>query len=106
MRCPLMTPALRRKRVGTSRRCGAREAEREASRRRSVAGRVPCGEYVHLWLAGYARPAPAMQRNYRYALQRFAQEFDRRRLGEFDRLTARASANVHPSRMCVSWGNV
>lgn len=49
---------------------------------------------VRLWLAEYARPAP--QRSYRYALQRFAAEFDRRRLGDFDRLTARAWANVHP----------
>jgi integrase len=91
-------PALKRKRwVGTFKTMReAREAEREASRRRSVGGRVTCGEYVRLWLVDYARPAPATRRSYRYALQRFAQEFDRRRLGEFDRLTARAWANVHP----------
>jgi len=91
-------PALKRKRwVGTfDTMREARAAERDAGRRRSVAGRVTCGEYVPLWLAEYARPAPATQRSYRYALQRFAAEFDRRRLGEFDRLTARAWANVHP----------
>ena len=91
-------PTLKRKRwVGTFRTMrDAREAEREASRRRGVAARVTCGEYVELWLAEYARPARATQRTYRYALKRFATEFDRRRLGEFDRLTARAWANVHP----------
>jgi integrase len=91
-------PALKRKRwVGTFKTMReAREAERDASRQRGVAGRGTCGEYVKLWLAEYARPARATQRTYRYALQRFAIEFDRRRLGEFDRLTARAWANVHP----------
>src|SRR5215204_6115747 len=98
MQCPSMTPALKRKRwVGTFKTMReAREAEREARSRRGVGSRVTCGEYVPLWLAEYARPAAATQGIYRYALQRFAQEFDRRRLGEFDRLTARAWANVHP----------
>jgi integrase len=91
-------PALKRKRwVGTFKTMReAREAEREASRRRGVALRITCGEYVQLWLAEYARPAPATQRSYRYALQRFSAEFDRRRLYEFDRVTARAWANLHP----------
>ena len=64
---------------------------------REARARVTCGEYVQLWLAEYGRPTPATRRSYRYALQRFAQEFDRRRLAEFDRLTARAWANVHPA---------
>jgi len=91
-------PSLKRKRwVGSFKTMReAREAEREASRRRGVAGRLTCGEFARLWLAEYARPAPATQRSYRYALQRFAHEFDRRRLGDFDRLTARAWANEHP----------
>ena len=86
-------PGLKRKRwVGTFKTMReAREAERDASRRRGVAARVTCGEYVELWIAEYARPARATQRTYRYALQRFATEFDCRRLGEFDRLTARPS---------------
>ncbi len=91
-------PGLKRKRwVGTFKTMReAREAEREAGRRRSVGGRVTCGEYVRLWLAEYRRPAPATQRTYRYALQQFAEDFERRRLGDFDRLTARAWANSHP----------
>src|SRR4051794_41731423 len=53
-------PAVKRKRwVGTFKTLReAREAERDASQRRGVGGRVTCGEYVELWLAVCARASP------------------------------------------------
>lgn len=85
--------ALRRKRwVGTFRTLAeARDAERSASRRRAV-GRLACGEFTKLWLAEYPRPAGATRRTYRYAVAAFVHEFERVRLADFDRLTARSWA--------------
>lgn len=87
-------PALKRKRwVGTfASKAEAREAEREASRRRSVGGRMTCAEFSSLWQKEYPRAAGATRRSYRYALKAFAEEFGRVRLSEFDRLTARSWA--------------
>jgi hypothetical protein len=50
--------ALKRKRwVGTFETLrDAREAERNASRRRGSAARLTCREFVDLWLTNYARP--------------------------------------------------
>ena len=64
-------PALKRKRwVGTFRtKAEAREAEREASRRRHVGGRVTCGEFSALWLAEYPREAGATRRTYGYGAE-------------------------------------
>lgn len=86
-------PALKRKRwVGTFKTLGeARDAERTASRRRGV-GRVTCGEFAKLWLAEYPRAAGATRRTYRYGVAAFADEFERVRLADFDRLTARSWA--------------
>ena len=90
--------ALKRKRwVGTFRtRAEAREAEREASRRRYVGGRITCGEFAALWLDEYPRPAGATRRTYRYGLKAFAEEFARVRLADLDRVTARGWALRHP----------
>lgn len=87
-------PALKRKRwVGTFASKGeAREAEREASRRRSVGGRMTCAEFSLLWLKEYPRAAGATRRSYAYALKMFSEEFERVRLSEFDRITARSWA--------------
>lgn len=91
-------PALKRKRwVGTFRtKAEAREAEREASRRRHVGGRVTCGEFAALWLAEYPRTAGATRRTYGYGLKAFAEEFARVRLADLDRVTARGWALRHP----------
>lgn len=90
--------ALKRKRwVGTfATRREAREAEREASRRRHVGGRLTCGEFVVRWLTDYPRKAGATRRSYRYALQAFSEEFARLRLADLDRVTARGWALRHP----------
>jgi integrase len=90
--------ALKRKRwVGTfATRREAREAEREASRRRHVGGRLTCSEFVARWLADYPRKAGATRRSYRYALQAFSEEFARLRLADLDRVTARGWALRHP----------
>jgi integrase len=91
-------PALKRKRwVGTFRtKSEAREAEREASSRRHVGGRMTCGEFAALWLGDYPRAAGATRRTYRYALKAFADEFARLRLSDLDRVTARGWALRHP----------
>jgi integrase len=92
-------PTLKRKRwVGTfATRRDAREAEREASRRRlGTLSRLTVDEFAELWLARYARPALATRRNYVYALKRFRNEFGSVRLAELDRLTARAWAMQQP----------
>ena len=90
--------ALKRKRwVGTFRtKAEAREAEREASRRRHVGGRVTCGEFAALWLAEYRRKAGATRRTYGYGLKAFAEDFARVRLADLDRVTARGWALRHP----------
>lgn len=90
--------ALRRKRwVGTfPTKSDAREAEREASRRRYVGGRMMCAEFATVWLAEYPRQAGATQRSYRYALKAFSEEFERVRLADVDRVTARGWALRHP----------
>src|SRR6185437_3649253 len=74
----------------------ARNAERNASQQRGVLQQVTCGEFVARWLRQYARPAPATQRTYRYALQRFAMDFGRIRLADLDRPTARAWSLQQP----------
>ena len=91
-------PALKRKRwVGTfATRRDARKAERHAGRRRGSAGKLTCGEFVNLWQEDYARPAPATQRTYRYALRRFAADFGHLRLSDLDRLAARPWAHAQP----------
>jgi integrase len=89
---------LKRKRwVGTfGTRSEARAAERNASRRRGSSGRLTCGEFVDRWLVEYARPAPATQRTYRYALRRFKADFEHVRVADFDRPGARAWALAQP----------
>ncbi|MFN8225061.1 MAG: site-specific integrase [Gaiellales bacterium] len=91
-------PALKRKRwVGTfASKVEARDAEREASRRRSVGGRMTCSEFATVWLKDYPRATGATRRSYRYALKAFSEEFGRVRLSEFDRLTAREWAQRAP----------
>jgi integrase len=90
--------ALKRKRwVGTFETLRvAREAERNASRRRGSAAQLTCREFVDLWLTNYARPAPATQRTYGYALRRFANDFGHVRLSDVDRLAARPWALAQP----------
>jgi integrase len=85
--------ALGRKRwVGTFKTLAeARDAERGAGRRRGI-GRLTCGEFSKLWLTEYARAAGATRRTYRYGVAAFAEEFERVRLADFDRLTARGWA--------------
>jgi hypothetical protein len=87
-------PALKRKRwVGTfDTRRDARDAERNASRRKVSYARLTGGELADLWLANHPRPAVATQRNYRYALASFRRHFGHVRLSELDRMTARAWA--------------
>lgn len=89
---------LKRKRwVGTfATKAEAREAEREAGRRRHVGGRITCGEFAKLWLDEYPRDAGATRRTYRYGLKAFADEFARVRLADLDRVTARGWALRHP----------
>lgn len=53
-------------------------------------------DFVERWLRDYARPAPATQRTYRYALRRFADDFGQLRLADLDRVTARAWALRQP----------
>jgi integrase len=91
-------PALKRKRwVGTFETLReAREAERDASRRRGTFARITCGEFVEWWLAEYGRPAPATRRTYRYALVRFKEDFGHQRLAELDRVSARGWAVKQP----------
>jgi integrase len=90
--------ALKRKRwVGTFRtKSEAREAEREASRRRHVGGRMMCGEFAALWLDEYPRAAGATRRTYRYGVKAFADEFAGVRLSDLNRVTARGWALRHP----------
>lgn len=58
--------ALKRKRwIGTfATKAEAREAERDACRRRHVGGRMTCGEFATLWLDEYPREAGATRRTY------------------------------------------
>ena len=91
-------PALKRKRwVGTfATKREAKDAERDASQRRLSVSRLKCDEFAELWLTRYARPATATQRNYRYALKGFRNDFGHLRLSELDRLAARAWAMQQP----------
>jgi integrase len=91
-------PALKRKRwIGTCQTLReAREAERDASRRRLTSSRMTCSEFVKRWLTDYARPAAATRRNYGYGLKGFVEDFDHVRLADLDRPTARAWALKHP----------
>lgn len=87
----------RKRWVGTfSTKAAAREAEREAASRPRGGGRETCAEFVQRWLRDYARPAPATQSTYKYALQGFARDFGKIRLVELDRPTARAWALGRP----------
>jgi integrase len=90
--------ALKRKRwVGTfATKAEARDAEREASRRRSVGGRMTCAEVSALWLEEYPRAAGATRRTYRYALKAFSEEFAHVRVADVDRLAARGWALKAP----------
>lgn len=89
---------LKRKRwVGTfETRHDAKEAERDAAKRRTTAGRVTCDEFARRWLAEYARPAAATQRTYRYALVRFTTDFAGVRLCDLGRPAARLWALRQP----------
>jgi integrase len=91
-------PALKRKRwIGTFDTLReARDAARDASRRRLTSSRMTCGEFVERWLVDYARPAAATRRNYRYGLRGFVEDFGHVRLADLDRPTARAWALKHP----------
>jgi integrase len=90
--------ALKRKRwIGTfPTKQEAREAQREASRRRGAGGRLTCGEFAERWLREYPRDAAATRRNYGYGLQRFVIDFGRVRLVDLDRPSARAWALQQP----------
>jgi integrase len=61
-------------------------------RERRSCGRLTCGEFSKLWLSEYARAAGATRRTYRYGVAAFADEFERVRLTDFDRLMARSWA--------------
>jgi integrase len=91
-------PALKRKRwIGTfPTKAEAKEAEREASRRRGVGSRVTCGEFAERWLREYPREAAATRRNYSYGLRRFVSDFGPVRLSNLDRPSARAWALQQP----------
>lgn len=91
-------PALKRKSwVGTfDTKRDARDAERNAGRRRVGPARLTGGELADLWLANHPRPAVATQRNYRYGLAGFRRDFGHVRLSELDRMTARAWALQQP----------
>ena len=91
-------PATKGKRwVGTfASRREAKDAEREASRRRVSWTRLTGEELAVLWLSHHPRAAVATQRNYKYALQKFRQDFGRSRLSDLDRVTARAWALAQP----------
>ena len=90
--------ALKRKRwVGTfASKAEARQAERDASRRRSVGGRMTCAEFCAFWLKQYPRGAGATRRTYRYGVKDFSEAFTRVRLADVDRLSARAWALKAP----------
>src|SRR3954463_9281802 len=90
--------ALKRKRwVGTFETLrAARDAERNASRRRGTLTQVTCGVFVDRWLNDYARAAPATRRTYTYALRRFKEDFKHLRLAELDRAGARSGALKQP----------
>jgi integrase len=89
---------LKRKRwIGTyPTRREAREAERDASRRRGAGARLTCGEFAERWLREYRREAAATRRNYGYGLQRFVADFGGVRLADLDRPSARAWALQQP----------
>ena len=91
-------PALKRKRwIGTYQTLKeAREAERDAGRRKLSSSRMTYREFVERWLVDYARPAAATRRNYRYGLRGFVEDFGHVRLADLDRPTARAWALKHP----------
>ncbi len=74
----------------------AREAERQASASPAARGSDTCAAVAERWLTNHARPAPASQRTYRYALQGFSRDFARVRLRDVDKPTARAWARQQP----------
>lgn len=74
----------------------AREAEREVLRSLPARGSETCGDFARRWLTDYPRKAAASRRTYRYALQRFQEDFARVRLRDLDKPTARHWALSHP----------
>jgi hypothetical protein len=74
----------------------ARDAERAASASPAARGNDTCALVAQRWLTDNARPAPASQRTYRYALQRFVRDFAQIRVRDVDKPTARAWARVQP----------
>lgn len=74
----------------------AKEAEREASRRRVHWTRLTGEELAALWLSHHPRAAEATKRNYRYGLKGFRKDFASTRLSDLDRVTARAWALSQP----------
>jgi hypothetical protein len=74
----------------------ARRAERDATSRKRSSGAETCAQFADRWLIDYARSAPASQRTYHYALQRFKADFATTRLSEVDKLAARTWARSNP----------
>jgi hypothetical protein len=66
----------------------AKEAEREASRRRVHWTRRTGDELAVLWLSHHPRAAEATKRNYRFRLQGFRKDFGSTRLSDLDRVSA------------------
>lgn len=70
-------------------------AERDATVR--PGGETPTVEqWARIWLSDYARPAPATQQTYRYAVEQIKRELGKLRLSELDRPRARKLANQWP----------
>jgi integrase len=87
----------RKRWVGTfATRRAAREAERDAARLSAVRGSETCGDFAQRWLADYPREAAASRQTYRYALQRFQEDFARVQLRDLDKPTARHWALRQP----------
>lgn len=83
--------------VGTFPTLGeAREAERRESLTPAGRGNETCTDAAERWLIENARPAPASQRTYRYALKRFRQDFKTVRVRDVDKPTARTWARAQP----------
>jgi integrase len=74
----------------------AREAERRESASPAARGNETCAALAERWLTDNARPAPASQRTYGYALKGFVRDFAGVRLRDIDKPTARTWARSQP----------
>ena len=73
----------------------ARDAERDAAALPAGRSNQTCDRFAERWLADNARPAPATQRTYRYALRRFIADFKGIRLRDLDKpLPVRGLARI------------